>query len=199
LSGSITEFSTLSPSFRPADIAVGSDNNLWVTEQFLDGHIARVLSGVGINPPPTGTGSGTGGSGTGTGGSGTGAGGSGIPVPLTLSGVPAHLSTIHRGASATLTFNLSTAAPTVRLTFVLTTKGRKHGARCVAQTKRNRKQRACARHITKATLTVSGAAGTNTLKVGQALKPGIYRIEVQAFDDGHNPTAPLYTTLKIVS
>ena len=117
---------------------------------------------------------------------------------MALSGVPAHLSTIHRGASATLTFSLSTVAPTVRLTFVLVSKGRKRGSRCVPQTRRNRKQRACTRYITKATLTVAGVTGTNTLKVGQALKPGIYRIEVQAFDDAHRPTTPLYTTLKVV-
>ncbi|MHB8694146.1 MAG: Vgb family protein [Solirubrobacteraceae bacterium] len=50
--GVITEFPTLTAGNLPTAIVTGSDNNLWVTENFFDGHIARVLSGVGTNPPP---------------------------------------------------------------------------------------------------------------------------------------------------
>jgi hypothetical protein len=210
-SGVITEFSTITPSYLPADIAVGSDNNLWVTEQFLDGHIARVLSGVGVNPPPpscettgtcpppscqtTGTCPPPSCQTTGT-----------CPPPstkLTLTGVPARLSTISAKTTTKLSYTLSVQARSVRLVFTKLVPGRKQGAKCVAITRRNRHKHRCVRSVVAATVSAPAGAGTNSVTIsvhegGHRLSPGSYEVTVQATDSSGHMIAPVSTRLKVV-
>lgn len=199
-SGTITEFGTIAPASLPADIAVGADNNLWATEQFSEGHIARVLSGVGTNPSPPSCET------TGT-----------CPPPscqttntclpgatkLTLTGVPAHLSTIHTKTSTTLSYTLSSAAGSVKITFTRLVPGRKRGSKCVAITRRNRHKPACTRSIVAATVSGPTAAGPDSVTIsahegGHTLAPGVYRVTVQATDSSANAIGPATTRLKIV-
>jgi hypothetical protein len=80
---------------------------------------------------------------------------------------------LNEPASTTLAFNQSIP-------------GRKTHGRCVAQTNKNRKSRACSRVVTRHTLRLAGHAGTNRISFQgrfsrtSALKPGRYTLVVTA-------------------
>jgi hypothetical protein len=82
-------------------------------------------------------------------------------------------------------FSLNESA-TVALAFNQSVLGRKSGGRCVAQTNKNRKRRACRRAVTRGTLRRAGHAGANHISFqGRVsptvtLKPGPYTLLVGA-------------------
>ncbi|HUA73367.1 MAG TPA: hypothetical protein VL988_01255 [Solirubrobacteraceae bacterium] len=101
----------------------------------------------------------------------------------------------------TFSFKLDRAA---RVTFAFThaVAGRRVGKRCVAQTRRNRGKRRCARTIVAGTLVFSAHAGTNKVRFQgliskrRKLKPGSYRLLVSASDAGQRSrTATLGFTI----
>jgi hypothetical protein len=100
-------------------------------------------------------------------------------------------------------FNLSEPG-TVKFTVERKTRGRKMGKKCVAQTKANRKKRACVRWVrVKGSFTRAGKAGKNSFKFrgrigGKRLKPGTYRLNGQATDAAKNKSALKRKSFKIV-
>ena len=77
------------------------------------------------------------------------------------------------------------------------------GPRCAAQTRRNRRNRACTRYVNAGTKSFANLpAGANTLAVsteigGRKLKPGVYRVTVTPFDADGSALPPRMTTLKV--
>lgn len=100
-------------------------------------------------------------------------------------------------------FNLSEPG-TVKFTVERKTRGRKVSKKCVAQTKANRKKRACVRWVrVKGSFTRAGKAGKNSFKFrgrigGKRLKPGTYRLDGQATDAAKNKSALKRKSFKIV-
>lgn len=92
-------------------------------------------------------------------------------------------------------FKLNEAA-TVSLAFTQPVQGRKLKRKCVAQTRHNRHAPACTlKTLTRATVTVAGRAGENTVKFygrttsGHKLKLGTYTVAIVAVAEGHSSTA----------
>jgi plastocyanin len=92
----------------------------------------------------------------------------------------------------------------VKFTVDRKARGRKVGKSCKAQTKANRKRKACTRWVkVKGSFTVGGKAGVNSFKFrgrigGKALKPGSYRLDGQATDSAKNRSAVKRRGFKIV-
>jgi hypothetical protein len=92
----------------------------------------------------------------------------------------------------------------VRFTVERKTRGRKVGKKCVAQTKANRKRKACVRWVkVKGSFTRAGKAGKNSFKFrgrigGKRLKPGRYRLDGQATDPAKNKSLIKRRNFKIV-
>jgi hypothetical protein len=102
-----------------------------------------------------------------------------------------------------VSLNLSEPS-SVRFTVERKTQGRKVGKNCVAQTRSNRKKKACVRWVkVKGSFTRAGKAGKNTFKFrgrigGKALKPGNYRLDGQATDPAKNKSTTKRRSFKIV-
>jgi Bacterial Ig-like domain (group 3) len=85
----------------------------------------------------------------------------------------------------TFSFILNEPA-SVLFSFTQTTTGRKVNGRCVAQTNRNRKKPRCTLTTVDGTLTLTGHAGTNSVRfIGRisqttVLKPGSYTVQITA-------------------
>jgi hypothetical protein len=101
-------------------------------------------------------------------------------------------------------FGLNESA-SVPLVFNQSLPGRKTNGRCVAQTNKNRKSRACSRVVTRHTLRITGHAGTNRISFQgrfsrtSALKAGRYALVVTAMNAGgqrSRPSALSFTILK---
>jgi hypothetical protein len=92
----------------------------------------------------------------------------------------------------------------VKFTVDRKTRGRKVGKSCKAQTKANRKKKACIRWVkVKGSFTVAGKAGKNSFKFrgrigGKTLKPGSYRLNSQATDSAKNRSAVKRRGFRIV-
>jgi hypothetical protein len=99
-------------------------------------------------------------------------------------------------------FTLSEAAK-VKLSFGLKSKGRKVGRKCAKPTRRNRKRKRCTRYVSKGSFSVNGKAGKNDVKfagkVGRRLlKPGTYRLTLQATDPQGAKSARRTLTFKVL-
>jgi hypothetical protein len=100
-------------------------------------------------------------------------------------------------------FNLSEFSA-VKFTVERKTKGRKVGKKCKAQTKSNKKKKACTRWVkAKGSFTVFGKAGKTRFTYrgrigGKALKPGSYRLTGTATDPSKNVGLPRRKAFKIV-
>jgi hypothetical protein len=77
-----------------------------------------------------------------------------------------------------------------------------HRNRCVAQTKRNKKQHRCTRTVIAGTMTFSAHAATHTVRFEgviskhKKLKPGSYTLFVTAIASGkHSTTRTLHFTI----
>ena len=129
--------------------------------------------------------------------------GGGGDAPPILSGLPSKLPATRAGAPLKLTFTLAGEASAVKVTFARKTTGRRVGSRCVAQTRRNRRKRACSRYVNAGSKSFANLpAGANTLAVstqigGRKLKPGVYRVTVTSFDADGSALPPRTTTLKV--
>jgi hypothetical protein len=92
----------------------------------------------------------------------------------------------------------------VKFTVERKTKGRKVGRRCKAQTKSNKKKRACTRWVkVPGSFTVAGKAGKTRFTFrgrmgGRSLKPGSYRLDGQATDPSKNASVVKRKGFKIV-
>jgi plastocyanin len=92
----------------------------------------------------------------------------------------------------------------VKFTVDRKSRGRKVGKSCKAQTKANRKKKACIRWVkVKGSFTVTGKTGTNSFKFrgrigGKTLKPGSYRLDSQATDSAKNRSSVKRRGFKIV-
>lgn len=108
--------------------------------------------------------------------SAAGGGGLGSALPPVVSAV-AETNRVWREANKTASLSRAARAPlgttfsfvldrpaNVRLAFTKQLRGRMVGRRCVAQTRRNRHKRRCARTVTIATMTFAARAGTNKVK-----------------------------------
>jgi IPT/TIG domain len=107
------------------------------------------------------------------------------PPVLTLANlVQSHRSWKLRSGTA-FSFSLSEQA-NVKLAFAQKLPGRRVHGRCVAQTKKNRKQRACKRTVSRGALTVTGKSGANAFSFKgrisrtKKLAPGRYTVTVTA-------------------
>ncbi len=89
----------------------------------------------------------------------------------------------------TFAFSLNEAA-TVRLAFARLATGRSVQGRCVAQTKRNRRKRACRRKVAAGGLSLSAVAGANRvhfegrISAARKLTPGRYTLALSASAGG---------------
>jgi hypothetical protein len=141
-----------------------------------------------------GSGGGGGGGGGGTPAPGPGSGGGGGATgPLVISGLGA--SKMRKGKPGTFRYTLSRAAR-VTLTIQRPGPGRKVGASCQKQTRKNRKKRKCTYYAPAGTLTHAGKAGANTVPFsgkpgGKALKPGSYRLTAVAVATTGAKSAPV--------
>jgi uncharacterized repeat protein (TIGR01451 family) len=100
---------------------------------------------------------------------------------------------------------LYTLSEPARVTVAIERKaaGRRSGADCVKETKRNRRGRSCTRWLPAGSFTQDGTAGANSKgwagKVGsRALKPGAYRASVVATDAAGNKSAARRLSFRIV-
>ena len=123
-----------------------------------------------------------------SGGGDPGAGGGAAPAPSVPGATPAPSApslsalkapALRTGRAGTFSYALDRAA-TVTITIDRAQAGRKIGAACKKQTRKNRKKRACTFFAPVGKLTQAGAAGKNNLRftgkvAGRKLKPGIYR------------------------
>jgi hypothetical protein len=80
-------------------------------------------------------------------------------------------------------------AATVTYSFERVSKGRKSGKRCVKRTRKNRNRRSCKRYTAVGSFTQAALAGKNSRKFsgklrGKALKPGSYRVTLEAVAQG---------------
>lgn len=102
----------------------------------------------------------------------------------------------------TFSFKLNEAA-SLKLVFTHAVGGRKVHRKCVAQTQKNRRAKACKRTATAGTLKLSGRAGTNKVffdgRITRHLKlaPGTYTVTVTATAGGRR-SAPRHLTFTIV-
>jgi hypothetical protein len=82
--------------------------------------------------------------------------------------------------------------------------GRKVNGRCLAQTKANRRRRACKRTLTRGTLSFSGHTGPNKLSFqgrlsrSRKLKPGTYTVIITATNTARQRSIPRQLTFTIV-
>lgn len=103
----------------------------------------------------------------------------------------------------TFSFALSESARYV-LTFSRTTTGRRSKGRCVAQTKRNRRNRACVRIVAAGSLGLGGHAGSNRVSFQgrltrvKRLALGRYSVSIIATDALGQRTKPQQLTFTIV-
>jgi predicted phage tail protein len=103
----------------------------------------------------------------------------------------------------TFSFVLNEPA-SVALAFNQIVHGRKVHGRCVAQTKKNRKSRACSSAVTKGTVHVDAHTGTNRIVVQgrlsrSQLEPGRYTLAVVATNAAGQRSRPrslMFTILK---
>jgi hypothetical protein len=102
----------------------------------------------------------------------------------------------------TFSFALNTKA-TVSFAFTQRVGGRKVRGKCVAKTRRNRNARHCTRTVTRATMVLSGHAGTNKVKFqgrtspSHKLRPGTYTLVIKA-NGPSGSAAPKKLTFTIV-
>jgi hypothetical protein len=102
-----------------------------------------------------------------------------------------------------VSFNLSEFSA-VKFTVERKTKGRKVGKKCKAQTKSNKKKKACTRWVkVKGSFTVAAKAGKTRFTFrgrvgGKSLKPGSYRLTGTATDPSRNVSLPKRKAFKIV-
>jgi DNA-binding beta-propeller fold protein YncE len=102
----------------------------------------------------------------------------------------------------TFSFTLNQPA-TATLTFTTRVRGRKAAHKCVGETRRNAKHKACKRTVTAGTLSFSGHAGANTIAFqgrissSKKLKPGRYTLTIEASGSAGR-SAPARLTFTIV-
>lgn len=117
------------------------------------------------------------------------------PVAPAISGVSQSRRSWKARKGTAFAFNLSQQAG-VALAFTQTVAGRKAHGRCVAHTKRNRKQPACKRTIKRGALSFSGKSGANKLSFKgrlsrtKQLKPGRYTVTLTATNAAGLKSAP---------
>ncbi|MDX6698842.1 MAG: hypothetical protein QOE65_2239 [Solirubrobacteraceae bacterium] len=170
-----------------------------------------------VQPAPVVPGGGAGpGGGPGAPGPGGGGGGGLDPAPdLSAASLTARRFAVAPGATAltgrvaatrrgtAIRFTLSENAR-VRIVVQGSAAGRRVGGRCVAASRRNRARPACVRWLAAGALTRDAKAGRNrvgfTGRVGsRALRPGYYRLRLQA-TDGAGGRSPVRTlTFRIVA
>jgi hypothetical protein len=107
----------------------------------------------------------------------------------------------NKAAGTTMRFTLSEAA-TVTVTVLQSGKGRRSGKRCVAQTRKNAKARACTLLISKGTFKQNAKSGRSTVaftgRIGRkTLKPGRYVIQARAVDAAGNASTVRSVTVTI--
>jgi DNA-binding beta-propeller fold protein YncE len=103
------------------------------------------------------------------------------------------------------TFSLSlNERASVSFTFTQQVSGRRVGHRCVAQTNKNRRKRACKLSVMAGTLSFAGHAGTNKvafqgrLSRSRKLKPGTYTLTITAANSAGARSAPASLRFTIV-
>lgn len=102
---------------------------------------------------------------------------------------------------ATVRYELSEAAQ-VTFVFEAAAPGRRAGGKCVKPTRANVRQRHCVRFLAVARLTSAARAGQNqqpftTHTGGRTLKPGTYRLTLQAADAAGNKSQPRQLTFVV--
>jgi hypothetical protein len=117
------------------------------------------------------------------------------------------LATLSRKRSipvgTTFSFTLDQPARIV-LTFSKQVPGRRIGGRCVAQTSKNRRGRACRRAVTAGTLTFAAHSGPSRLSFQgrisrtRYLKPGIYTLTIVAINPAGQRSKPHTLSFAIV-
>jgi hypothetical protein len=101
-----------------------------------------------------------------------------------------------RRQSAKLTFSLSESA-SVQVVLQKATAGRKRGTSCVKSTAKLRKAKPCVRFVTLVTTRKSLSKGAATVRVGQRLAAGSYRVTITAKDGSGNRAKAATATFKI--
>lgn len=127
------------------------------------------------------------------------AAGGGAPARPALSGLKLTPSTARPGATTTLRVTLSEAAK-LRIRVQRARTGRLSRGRCVAP--RKGLKRRCTRWTTVRTVTASGKAGVNAIRIAlksgrRALPTGTYRVQVTATNAAGAASAPATITLRI--
>jgi streptogramin lyase len=183
------EFAIPSEEFGQSGITVGPEGNIWFSDTELS-LIGRLIP----DPLPTGGGGGAGGGGQNPGSDKTAPRFTAAPkfAPAAFRAVGATRSRSSAGgpSGSTLTFSLSEAAS---VTTVIAAKahGRRAGRACVAPGKAKPGAKRCIRFVTKGSMKLTGAAGSNKSKFtgklnGKALSPGGYRATLSARDGAGN-------------
>jgi hypothetical protein len=120
----------------------------------------------------------------------------------------AKLSSAHRPhkppVGTTFSFTLSEAA-SVSLTFTYQQAGRKLGAKCVAQTRRNRTKHACKHTVTAGALSFAAQAGLDKISFqgvlthSKKLPPGSYTLTLVAMNPAGQRSTPAHLSFTIVA
>jgi CSLREA domain-containing protein len=119
-----------------------------------------------------------------------------------VSAAPTALSAKKAKRGTAFRYTLSEPA-TVTITVQKRGKGRKQGTRCVKQTRKNARAKACTRFTRVGVLTRASAAGANTVlfsgRLGtKALKPGRYRAVLLAKDAAGNRSKTASLSFRVV-
>jgi hypothetical protein len=115
----------------------------------------------------------------------------------------ARISRAKTPTGTTFSFALNEQA-TVTFSFARRLSGRKVGGKCVAQTKKNRRQPACARTVTAGRLTFPGHSGANEvafqgrISAAKTLKPGPYTVVITATNSAGLGSSPESLSFTIV-
>jgi hypothetical protein len=115
----------------------------------------------------------------------------------------ARISRAKTPTGTTFSFSLNEQA-TVTFGFAQSTSGRKVGGKCVAQTEKNRRKRACERTVTAGTLTFTGHSGTDEvafqgrISAVEKLKPGHYTLVITATNSAGEHSAPQSLSFTVV-
>ncbi len=103
----------------------------------------------------------------------------------------------------TVKFTLNEPA-TVSFSFTQRVSGRKAGRKCVAETHKNHRRKACQRTVTAGTLTFAGQSGTNKVAFQgpisrhKKLRPGRYTLVITATNTAGQKSAPRKLSFTIV-
>ena len=103
----------------------------------------------------------------------------------------------------TFSFSLNEGA-TVTFSFARLVSGRKVGGKCVAQTRRNRREPSCKGTLTGGKLTLAGRSGTNTvafqgrISAAKTLAPGRHKLVVTATNPAAMRSAPKSLNFTVV-